>query len=95
MKEFASTLPTTRVNDTSRSLMEIINARNRPLKCVRVGFTLSCNSRSSRGQAEATDTERIRTFMATSRLLRKRLLPIFEDIYFCLAFRMLPVRTRF
>ena len=50
---------------------------------------------SSRERSEATDTERVRTLTATSSNLRKRVLPIFEDVQFPLAFRMLPVRSRF
>ena len=50
---------------------------------------------ASRERSEALDSERVKTFMATSRHLRKRVLPIFEDLQFRLAFRMLPVRSRF
>ena len=45
---------------------------------------------SSRERSKTTDTDRVRTFTDTSRHLRKRVLPIFEDWQFRLAFRMLP-----
>ena len=39
--------------------------------------------------------EQIRSFVTYSKHLRKILLPVFEDLQFRLAFRLLPVRARF
>ena len=50
---------------------------------------------ASRERSEALDSERVKTFMATSRHLRKRVSSSFEDLQFRLAFRMLPVRSCF
>uniref|UniRef100_K3WNI3 Reverse transcriptase zinc-binding domain-containing protein n=1 Tax=Globisporangium ultimum (strain ATCC 200006 / CBS 805.95 / DAOM BR144) TaxID=431595 RepID=K3WNI3_GLOUD len=45
--------------------------------------------------SQRVDKEEIKAYVKYSKHLRKILLPVFEDLQFRLAFRLLPVRSRF
>ncbi|KAF1331476.1 putative Pollike protein, partial [Globisporangium splendens] len=45
--------------------------------------------------SQRVGNEQIKAFVKHGKRLRRILLPIFEDLHFCLAFRLLPVRSRF
>nr|CCA19839.1 AlNc14C80G5251 [Albugo laibachii Nc14] len=78
---------------TGNSALSSIRIIVHPPKSIKSHSMLA--HQSSRESSEATDTERVRTFVATSRHLRKRVFPVIGDLQFYVAFRMMPIKSPF